>query len=144
MASRKNIAPASNQSPAASPQIQRATTFGSALVDLFKVAQNQLSGDDLAALSSGLFSSAHLLSKNIATVCESVGCTIGGGYSGAFEGPEDVSELLFMIGTMNDLISSAVFVGSDAEEQARERSALSGTGRAVPTDLKNASPEGSA
>jgi hypothetical protein len=49
-----------------------------------------------------------------------------------------------MIGTMSELISSAVFIGSDAQGIAQEHASGSRRGCAASPDLQSAAPEGTA
>ena len=107
------------------PHVHRPLTLGSALTDLYERARSRLLPGDLKELA-GLSDAAARLAHQMAVTCEKVAVLIAServelAGTGALQSADDVPELLFLLGSMADMIEHAVSVADDAAYSAQEK-----------------------
>ena len=114
-----------NFAPTEATHIHAPMTLGSALTDLYQTARVRLSATDLKELA-GLSEAAARLAHQMAVTCEKVAVLVAderdeSGGTGALQSAHDVPELLFLLGSMADMIEHAVSVANDAAYSAQEK-----------------------
>ena len=98
--------------------------FGSVLTDLYNVAKDRLSGEDLEQLA-GLADLASGAARHLAMTCERIGCLVadeGGAKTGYFQSEQDVPSLLFWIADTAAMINHSVWVAGEAAHALQESS----------------------
>lgn len=111
--------------PVAAPHVRLPLTLGSALTDLYERARPRLLPGDLKELA-GLSEVAGRLAHQMAVTCEKVAVLVADerneqAGTGALQSADDVPELLFLLGSMADLIEHAVCIADDAAYSAQEK-----------------------
>ena len=117
-----------NSAPTKAIYINSPLTLGSALTDLYQRARASLPAADLKQLA-GLSEVAARLAHQMAVTCEGVGVllaaerdeTAEAPHTGALQSPHTLPELLFLLGSMADMIEHAVSVANDAAYSAQEK-----------------------
>ena len=114
-----------NSAPTEAIYINPPLTLGSALTDLYQRARASLPAADLKQLA-GLSEVAGRLAHQMSVTCEKVAVLVADerdeqAGTGALQSAHDVPELLFLLGSMADMIEHAVMVADDAAYSAQQK-----------------------